>query len=995
MADYPKYHGNYLGIVVQNNDPARRGRIKVFVPHITPTVYKNWNELSKDKQFRFVGANIESNLTEILEDLKRILPWSECAAPLAGESSSGRYSKYLNVGTISDSSKLRSVVNSLSSSEINFKNVIEKYKYTQNFDLIGEKPGAIYDKDAFRLNDAFVDPKETNANNVNTFAFNYIPETYSNAAKGSFSIPNVGAHVWVFFNAGEPLKPVYFAASYGNEDWRTIYQASTGNDSSFGNNTDTTKLDRGLDYPGTYENIQKEKYDIDVETYRNKYVINQKGGTIQIVNTDNRESLKFTHYSGSFKEFTNLVNIELATNNDQKLVLNDQFLTVKGDKNEFVGQNLDSLVRGDHYVKVGNLKNEYHKQWKEIVREIADVKQLFDTRRADKLTDSILQLTSPSQFKSGKPTPCPVCQGDKSKYWAYNNSVDNDWRNEVFGTIADTAGNFIFSSTLLNGVLGLAVTHTGVLGKPEFGSAAVLSSKFSAGGANGQTGPGWIMGVRCPACNPDPDDARFTLGEDRPVVGENPSSEGGEFNPETRKKFIKDLTLRKMKELADLESKMGIGGSQIIEITKHKFENIGMTMNDYGSVRVDAKGKMEISDVQIGKFGVFYNRTPSPLVEYVHVDDLPGGNYTLNVCNRYNLQVGAGGINFKSYGPVNMTGTIMNIAGTQVNIASENEVNIDGGKRLSLVADILSLRQRNGKQVVVEGSLGVTGNTIIAGGLHVEGELFCNHITIPREQHATEETTLQGQPTVLEPKSNTKGKILGFAVPLSNWPVPIVSEFGTVQYKVGVPGVSGPPYIGFTDAQVPCGRLRYNEYIGFARGGTQIGYIPIGACIVTGANGGGNVTCTNPNPIAIFASTTLPPTIGPFMATDVPIYASSSGSTIAGFDTPVWGSGNGSFLGPLGPIGGTGTPGMGCIKGSDAGLPEGLRAETMPIVVYGTGRDENSITIKAHSHQMIGMAITPVDKNHDLRDLAMTMNDGTPIPPEPVINAKKTNNSLV
>ena len=39
------YFGNYLGIVVQNNDPEKRGRLKVFVPHVSSTVYANWDSL--------------------------------------------------------------------------------------------------------------------------------------------------------------------------------------------------------------------------------------------------------------------------------------------------------------------------------------------------------------------------------------------------------------------------------------------------------------------------------------------------------------------------------------------------------------------------------------------------------------------------------------------------------------------------------------------------------------------------------------------------------------------------------------------------------------------------------------------------------------------------------------------------------------------------------------------------------------------------------------
>ena len=64
----------------------------------------------------------------------------------------------------------------------------------------------------------------------------------------------------------------------------------------------------------------------------------------------------------------------------------------------------------------------------------------------------------------------------------------------------------------------------------------------------------------------------------------------------------------------------------------------------------------------MGELGVFENQKESPLIEPVHVDDLPGGNYTVNACNRYTLQVGAGGIDIKTLGPIEMSGTITNIA---------------------------------------------------------------------------------------------------------------------------------------------------------------------------------------------------------------------------------------------------------------------------------------------------------------------------------------------
>ena len=72
-----EYNSTYIGIVVQNNDPDQRGRVKVFVPHISGTVYNKWIEDKTDKKYKFIGFNIDSDLTPILEDLKLILPWCE------------------------------------------------------------------------------------------------------------------------------------------------------------------------------------------------------------------------------------------------------------------------------------------------------------------------------------------------------------------------------------------------------------------------------------------------------------------------------------------------------------------------------------------------------------------------------------------------------------------------------------------------------------------------------------------------------------------------------------------------------------------------------------------------------------------------------------------------------------------------------------------------------------------------------------------------------
>jgi len=928
---YPKYHGHYLGMVVQNNDPEKRGRVKVFVPHITPTVYKKWVENNKDKNFKFIGKNLTNDITDITEDLKKILPWAEISSPLAGENSSGRYNAFKNVGTISDSSSLSGAIDNPNNSNID----VAKINYfSPNLDNIGEKPGNLFDISYYKLKDAFSNPSETNANNANKYSYNYTPECYSNCAKGSFPIVSVGAHVWVFFNNGNPLNPVVFGASFGTEDWKSIASIPTTNA------LELSALNApGVDYPGTYENKplpNAQEYDYNVDIYRNKYVINQKGGTISFINTDNREVLKMTHYSGSFKEFNNFANIELATNNDQKLVLNDQFLTVKGTRNEFTQFDYDCITRGDNYKKIGNLNRDLNLQWREIAREIANVKQLFDIQRADKYTSqSGMLLTSPFQSRGGgTPGNCPVCNQAVSQYFTVNNSYNENFSTVLFPSLADSSGDFIFGKSITPDGIVSSIDFPGNMGTPQYVSP-IDNLVGSADGSTGSNRPGQIFGISCPACG---------------GTGQSPSSQGGTWPRDQRKATLNILIKSKLKDLLEIEKQLGAGGSEIVEITKHKVETIGTVMNDFGSIRVDMKGKMYVSDVQVAKYGAFYNRTPSPLVELVHVDDLPGGNYTMNVCNRYNVMVGAGGLNLKSYGPVNISGSLTNVAGAQVNISSELETNIDGGKRLSLVGDIVSIRQRNKEQVVIEGSLGVTNNLIVAGGLHVEGEFTANHITMPTEVQATEQT--HSFAAAATDESNMNGKIIGFGVPMSNFAS--VKNPKDRSYQEGSPNTTGAPYLGFTDYNEKCGRLKKDEVIGYITG--TIGWIP---------------HPITPNAFIPVTAGTLPGTLG-FVEVRAANIVTAAGGTS---DVPVFGSGPGSALNV-----------KGCVKGADTGSG-GVDAMQMPIVVYGTGRDRDSIYVEKHSHMFKGLPSSLTETNSKTRE--KISGKLSPVNAEPVSNYKK------
>ena len=669
-----EFNSIYLGIVVQNNDPQKRGRVKVFVPHLSPTVYENWVGDNKDKFFK----SIDGNLEPIMAKLKTILPWAEVSCPLTSENTSKRYNNYTNKATVSDTNSFTNLSADSSTSS-----------------------GEIYDQSMFRLSDAFSD-NNNNVNNINPYSFNYKPNTYANKAKGSFGIPSVGAHVYVFFRDGNTQFPVLIGTSFGKDDWQGIY-------------------DSEVDYPGKYENYDSSstEEDYNVQTYRNKYVLNQKGGTFEINNTDHNEKIKLTHYSGSFKEFNNNTNSELATKNNQKLVINDEFNTVKGFKNEFTGKNYDEIILRDKYKKIGNLNEAFFDDWKQKYGVIQDIKQLFDRKRAENNNitsngDVIIRLNSINQERSGTFAKFPPVETDE--YLALNNSNKfEDQPDFYFGTGVNISG---FSQ---GGGVPVFDNNLKTLQGGSVEPKPVASSNI------GTTKENW----------PAESSSTFVNGE-----GNSPSTQDGtwDFQPKNLNKEILEIQA----DLMLVERDFGLGGSEIIEISKNKLENIGTVMNDYGSIRFDPIGKLVSNEVLVGSNATYVNSDSGPLLEYVDVQDLPGGTYNLNVNNRYNVMVGAGGLNLKSYGPTNISGSITNIAGQQVNVGSENEINLDA-KVINISAEILKLRNKRQRQILVDGGLGVNKNVVIGGGLSVEGEVFLQHVTAPAEIQVTNTTQTLGQ----------------------------------------------------------------------------------------------------------------------------------------------------------------------------------------------------------------------------------------------------------
>ena len=89
-----KIYGNHLGLVISggDEDPEGRGRCQIFIPHISATLYKGWNQELDDIEFLTL-AQLEG-MGDVIKRLKETLPWAECAAPVFGGSTNVAHNPY-------------------------------------------------------------------------------------------------------------------------------------------------------------------------------------------------------------------------------------------------------------------------------------------------------------------------------------------------------------------------------------------------------------------------------------------------------------------------------------------------------------------------------------------------------------------------------------------------------------------------------------------------------------------------------------------------------------------------------------------------------------------------------------------------------------------------------------------------------------------------------------------------------------------------------------
>ena len=459
-----------------------------------------------------------------------------------------------------------------------------------------------------------------------------------------------------------------------------------------------------------YTTDPEEPKGIDLN-YRNKTVINQRGATVEITNSTDREELKLSQYSGSNVVLNNLVNSELATNNKQVKVQNDSFESVGKDKNTFVGKDKVTRVVENTYDLRGYMNDTQIgalSSWKDAMANsgIPGLNSQFSILRGGyALPPAFDSVTKQSGNRRNNPT----LEQQKA---VLNNEFSSYCPVPIRSSDVDEVTDYE------------PVTGPTLLPPAEIRNPTE---------ADVETGSG-------------------ELGTNAPGVLEfgayiSAATEGGTwYDNEEKKELPKKLEELQEDKLNEIEQKMGNGGDTISFLKRNKFETIGGSVNDFPSVRIDPKGRSQPIEVAVGEKTTYTNLDSIPVVEDVNSDsNFPVGSYTLNVGNKYNVIVGSGGVQIKTSGAVEIGGTSMKVAATKLNVMASQGMHLTSESIVELQSDrYIALRTKR-QQIYIEPGLGVRDNLVVGGGTYIEGELYVNHITAPVEIQQTEDTVALGR----------------------------------------------------------------------------------------------------------------------------------------------------------------------------------------------------------------------------------------------------------
>lgn len=431
--------------------------------------------------------------------------------------------------------------------------------------------------------------------------------------------------------------------------------------------------------------------------YKNKMVINQRGGSIDIDNSTDNEKVQISQRSGSNINITSVVTSELATNNKQLHVINDSFETIGNNSTIFISKDKTERIGENSYNLKGfsnNSEIEAFQKWKAAYKPIADKNSQFKINRGG------------IGYPNGSATPRIGSRSSNPVLTYVTTAVDN-----TFGGYYAVP----IRNSLYDGVANYAPVpdRVGTGATPRTVSLAALSKAAASAGSHG---------------------GAASAATENGAWGVNPNASN----------LANDI-IELQDTLIPIEQSMGNGGDDITFIKRNKIETVGAAFNDFASIRVDPQGRSQPSEVLVGDTGAFKNHTAIPVVEDVDNSSIfPGGTQTTVVGNKQNITIGSGGYNLKTTGSIELGGTSFKGGFKKCNISASYGIHLLSESIVELTS-LKNITLRTNNQVLIESALGVKNNAVIGGGIYTEGELYVHHVTAPVEIQQTEDTVLYGK----------------------------------------------------------------------------------------------------------------------------------------------------------------------------------------------------------------------------------------------------------
>lgn len=478
--------------------------------------------------------------------------------------------------------------------------------------------------------------------------------------------------------------------------------------------------------------------------YRNRFILNQRAGAIDIDNTSNQEQVQISHRTGSNINLSPVANSEFAAHNKQVNVIHDSFETVNNDKLTFTRHDNTNQTGANSYnLKGFENKNqlEAFESWKEIFKDLAVENSQFRIKRGG------------SSLPNGTTTSIVGARADNPTLRGASFVVNNTFNGYNGVPIRRSSQDDVTNFTKVNKpgrqlpaiITPIAPPDVAIAAGPA-GSSAPGVIEFGVVQSSSTEEGDWEIN--------DPHKPNTATASGKDIILQEGSFDDNDIlqysetsinssKPTTT--VGKEIVSTHSSALVALEQQMGEFGDDISIYKRNKFSQVGAAFNDYPSTRIDDHGRSQPLEYLVGPTASFKNHDYISLLEEVdNSTGFPCGNDDKLVGNRYSRTVGSGGIQLKTTGSTELGGTILKVGFKRININASNTIHIGSEESIELQS-LKSITLRTNRQVYIENALGVRGNAIIGGGAYVEGELYCHHITAPLEVQQTEDTIVFGQ----------------------------------------------------------------------------------------------------------------------------------------------------------------------------------------------------------------------------------------------------------